>query len=49
MVIVSLLNNWDQYGESGCEDTKTWKVYVLEWLYEYRNVFLKTKSERIPL
>ena len=34
---------------SDCEDTKAWKAYVPEWLHEYENVFLKTKSERIPL
>ena len=49
MVIASLLNNWDQYGESDYEDTKAWKVYVPKWLHEYKNVFSKTKSEKMPL
>jgi len=49
MVIASLLNNQNQYGELDCEDTKAWKAYVLEWLHEYGNVFSKTKSERMPL
>ena len=49
MVIVSLLNNRNQYGESDCEDIKAWKVHVPEWLHEYGNVFSKTKSERMPL
>jgi len=49
MVIASLLNNWDQYRESDCEDTKAWKAYVSEWLHEYGNIFSKTKSERMLL
>jgi len=49
MIIATILNNWDQYRDSDCEDTKTWKAYVPEWLYEYRNVFSKHKSERMPL
>ena len=49
MIIASLLNNRNQYGESDCEDTKAWKAYVPEWLHEYGNVFSKTKSERMPL
>ena len=49
MIITSLLNNWDQYGESDCKDIKAWKLYVPEWLHEYENIFSKTKSERMPL
>ena len=49
IVIASLLNNQNQYGESDCKDTKAWKAYVPEWLHEYENVFSKTKSERMPL
>ena len=49
MIIASLLNNRNQYGESDCEDTKAWKAYVPEWLHEYRNIFSKTKSERMLL
>ena len=49
IVIASLLNNRNQYGESDCKDTKAWKAYVSEWLHEYGNVFSKTKSERMPL
>jgi len=49
MIIATILNNWDQYRDSDCEDTKTWKAHVPEWLYEYRNVFSKHKSERMPL
>jgi len=48
-MIATILNNWDQYGDSDCEDTKTWKAYVPEWLYEYGNMFSKHKSERMPL
>jgi len=49
MVIAAMLNNQDQYEDSDCEDTKTWKGYVPEWLHRYRNVFSKTKSEKMPL
>ena len=49
IMIVAILNNWDQYGNSNCKNTKTWKAYVLEWLHEYGNVFSKNKSERIPI
>jgi len=28
---------------------KTWKAHVPEWLHEYRNMFSKHKSERMPL
>jgi len=49
MIIATILNNRDQYGNSDCEDTKTWKAYVPEWLHKYRNVFSKHKSERMPL
>jgi len=49
MMIATILNNRDQYGDSDCEDTKTWKTHVPEWLYEYGNVFSKHKSERMPL
>jgi len=30
MMIATILNNQDQYGDSDCEDTKTWKAYVPE-------------------
>ena len=33
MVIVSLLNNQNQYGESDCKDTKAWKAHVSEQLH----------------
>ena len=49
MMIATILNNRDQYGDSDCEDTKTWKAHIPEWLHEYGNVFSKHKSERIPL
>jgi len=49
MMIATILNNRDQYGDSDCEDTKTWKAHVPEWLHEYGNVFSKHKSERMPL
>jgi len=49
IVIVSLLNKRDQYRESDCKNTKAWKVYIPEWLYEYGNVFSKTKLERMLL
>jgi len=49
MIIATILNNQDQYGDSDCKDTKTWKAYVPEWLHEYGNVFSKHKSERMPL
>jgi len=49
MMIATILNNRDQYGDSDCEDTKTWKAHVLECLHEYRNIFSKHKSERMPL
>jgi len=49
MMIATILNNRDQYRDSDCEDIKTWKAHVPEWLYEYGNVFSKHKSERMPL
>ena len=49
MMIATILNNRDQYGDSDCEDTKTWKAHVPEWLHEYGNVFSKHKSEIMPL
>ena len=49
MMIATILNNRDQYGDSDCEDMKTWKAHVPEWLHEYGNVFSKHKSERMPL
>jgi len=49
MIIAVILNNQDQYGNSDCEDTKTWKAHVPEWLHEYRNVFSKNKLERMPI
>jgi len=49
MMIATILNNQDQYGDSDYEDTKTWKAHVSKWLHEYGNVFSKHKSERIPL
>jgi len=49
MMIATILNNRDQYGDSDYEDIKTWKAYVPEWLHEYGNVFSKHKSERMPL
>ena len=49
MMIAAILNNWDQYRDSDCEDTKTWKAHVPEWLHEYRNVFSKNKSEKMPI
>jgi len=49
MIIATILNNRDQYGDSDCEDTKTWKAHVPEWLHEYRNMFSKHKSEKMPL
>jgi len=49
MMITTILNNQDQYRNLDCEDTKTWKAHVLEWLHEYGNVFSKHKSERMPL
>ena len=48
-MIATILNNRDQYRDSDCEDTRTWKAHVPEWLHEYRNVFSKHKSERMPL
>jgi len=48
-MIATILNNRDQYGDSDCEDTKTWKAHIPEWLHEYGNVFSKHKSERILL
>jgi len=48
-MIAIILNNQDQYGNSDCKDTKTWKAHVPEWLHKYRNVFSKHKSERMPL
>jgi len=49
MMITTILNNQDQYGNLDYENTKTWKAHVPEWLHEYRNVFSKHKSERMPL
>ena len=49
MIIAAILNNQDQYRDSDCEDTKIWKTHVPEWLHEYRNVFSKNKSERMPI
>jgi len=49
MIIAAILNNQDQYRDSDCEDIKTWKAHVPEWLHEYRNVFSKNKSERMPI
>ena len=49
MMITTILNNQDQYRNSDYENTKTWKAHVPEWLYKYRNVFSKHKSERILL
>jgi len=30
MIIATILNNRDQYEDSDCKDTKTWKAYVPE-------------------
>ena len=49
MMIITILNNRDQYGNSDCKDTKTWKAHMPEWLHEYGNVFSKHKSERMSL
>jgi len=49
MMIATILNNQDQYGDSDYEDTKTWKAHVPEWLHKYGNIFSKHKSERVPL
>ena len=49
MMIAAILNNRDQYGDSDCKDTKTWKTHVLKWLHEYGNVFSKNKLERMPI
>ena len=49
IIIAAILNNRDQYGDSDCKDTKTWKAHVPEWLHEYGNVFSKNKSERMPI
>jgi len=49
MMIAAILNNRDQYRDSDCKDTKTWKAHVPEWLYKYGNVFSKNKSERMPI
>jgi len=49
MVAAAILNNQNQYEDSDCKDTKTWKAHVPEWLHEYGNVFSKHKSEKIPL
>ena len=49
MIIAAILNNQDQYGNSDCKDTKTWKAHIPEWLHEYGNVFSKNKSERMPI
>jgi len=49
MMIASLLNNWDQYRESNCKDIKAWKTHMPEWSHKYRNLFSRTKSERMPL
>ena len=49
MMIAAILNNRDQYGDSDCENTKTWKAHVPEQLHKYGNVFSKNKSERMPI
>ena len=49
MMIATILNNRDQYGDSDYEDIKTQKAYVPEWLHKYENMFSKHKSERMPL
>ena len=49
IMIVTILNNQDQYRNSDYEDIKTWKAYVPEQLHEYGNVSSKHKSERMPL
>jgi len=49
MMIATILNNQDQYRDLDCEDIKTWKAHVPEWLHKYGNVFSKYKLERIPL
>jgi len=48
-MIATILNNQDQYRDSDCEDMKTWKAHVPEWLHKYGNVLSKHKSERMPL
>jgi len=48
-MIATILNNRDQYEDSDCEDMKTWKAHVPEWLHEYENVFSKHKSEKMLL
>jgi len=30
IMIATILNNRDQYGDSDCEDTKIWKAHVPE-------------------
>jgi len=30
MMTATILNNWDQYGDLDCEDTKIWKAHILE-------------------
>ena len=49
IMIATILNNQDQYGDLDYKNTKIWKAYVPEWLHEYGNVFSKHKSERMPL
>jgi len=49
IMIATILNNRDQYEDSDCEDMKTWKAHVPEWLHEYGNVFSKHKSEKMLL
>jgi len=49
MIITAILNNRDQYRDSDCKDTKTWKAHIPEWLYKYRNMFSKNKSKRMPI
>ena len=47
MIITAILNNRDQYRDSDCKDTKTWKAHIPEWLHKYRNMFSKNKSKRM--
>ena len=49
IMIATILNNQDQYGDLDYKNTKIWKAHVPEWLHEYRNVFSKHKSERMLL
>ena len=43
MVIITLLNNQDQYRNLDCENPKTWKAYVSNWLHKCGNVFSKNQ------